>query len=71
MTSQLHNYGKIHFCLVDPVYDIFNLFFVLCWSIADFGEEMAIHNSIIAWEIPWTEEPGGIQSMGSQTVGHN
>ena len=34
-------------------------------------KEMAIHFSIIAWEIPWTEEPGGIQSMGSQTVGHN
>ena len=29
---------------------------------------MAIHPSIIAWRIPWTEEPGGIQSMGSQKV---
>ena len=34
-------------------------------------EEMAIHSSILAWEIPWTEEPGGLQSMGSQRVGHN
>ena len=34
-------------------------------------EEMAPHSSILAWEIPWTEEPGGIQSMGSQRVGHN
>ena len=34
-------------------------------------KEMAIHSSILAWEIPWTEEPGGIQSMGSQRVGHN
>ena len=34
-------------------------------------EEMATHSSIIlAWEIPWTEEPGGLQSMGSQRVGH-
>ena len=32
---------------------------------------MAIHSSILAWEIPWTEEPGGLQSMGSQRVGHN
>ena len=32
---------------------------------------MAIHSSIIAWEIPWTEEPGGLQSMGSQRVKHN
>ena len=29
-------------------------------------EEMATHSSIPAWEIPWTEEPGGLQSMGSQ-----
>ena len=34
-------------------------------------EEMATHSNILAWEIPWTEEPGGLQSMGSQTVGHN
>ena len=30
-------------------------------------KEMATHSSILAWEIPWTEEPGGIQSMGSQS----
>ena len=29
-------------------------------------KEMAIHSSILAWEIPWTEEPGGLQSMGLQ-----
>ena len=34
-------------------------------------EEMATHSSIIAWEIPWTEEPGGLQSMGSRRVGHD
>ena len=33
--------------------------------------EMATHSSILAWKIPWIEEPGGIQSMGSQRVGHN
>ena len=32
---------------------------------------MAAHSSILAWEIPWTEEPGGLQSMGSQRVGHD
>ena len=31
-------------------------------------KEMATHSSILAWEIPWTEEPGGLQSMGSQRV---
>ena len=30
-------------------------------------EEMATHSSILAWKIPWTEEPGGLQSMGSQS----
>ena len=34
-------------------------------------EEMATHSRILAWEIPWTEEPGGLQSMGSQRVGHD
>ena len=34
-------------------------------------KEMATHTSILAWRIPWTEEPGGLQSMGSRRVGHN
>ena len=34
-------------------------------------EEMATHSSILAWRIPWTEEPGRLQSMGSQRVGHD
>ena len=32
---------------------------------------MATHSSILAWRSPWTEEPGGLQSMGSQRVGHD
>ena len=32
---------------------------------------MATHSSILAWKIPWTEEPGRLQSMGSQRVGHD
>jgi len=32
---------------------------------------MAAHSSILAWRIPWTEEPGGLQSMGSHRDGHN
>ena len=32
---------------------------------------MGTHSSILAWEIPWTEEPGRLQSMGSQRVGHD
>ena len=34
-------------------------------------KEMATHSSILAWKIPWTEEPVGLQSMGSQRVGHD
>ena len=34
-------------------------------------KEMAIHSSILAWKIPWTEEPGGLQSTGSQRVGQS
>ena len=34
-------------------------------------KEMATHSSILVWEIPWTEEPGGLQSKELQRVGHN
>ena len=34
-------------------------------------EGMATHSSILAWRIPWTEEPDGLQSIGSQRVGHD
>ena len=34
-------------------------------------KKMATQSSILAWKIPWTEEPGGLQSLGSQRVGHD
>ena len=34
-------------------------------------KEIAIHSRTVAWKIPWTEEPGRLQSMGSQRVGHD
>ena len=34
-------------------------------------KEMATHSSILAWEIPWMEEPGGLQPTGSQRLGHD
>ena len=34
-------------------------------------KEIATHSSVLAWRIPWTEGPGGLQSMGSQRVGHS
>ena len=47
------------------------------WGVRSLGredsleEEMATHSSILAWRIPWTEEPGGLESMGSQRVRHD
>ena len=35
------------------------------------GKEIATHSSILAWRIPWTEKPSGLQSTGSQRVGHD
>ena len=46
-------------------------------SVRSLGQEdpqekrMAIHSSILAWRIPWTEAPGGLQSVGSQRIEHN
>ena len=39
-------------------------------SIPSLGKSPGIVNGILAWRIPWTEEPGGLQSMGSQRAGH-
>ena len=42
----------------------------LCWK-DPLEEGMAAHSSILAWRIPWTEEPDGLESLGSQRVGHS
>ena len=42
----------------------------LCWE-DPLEEGMTTHTSILAWKIPWSEEPGGLQSMGSLRVGHD
>ena len=45
---------------------------LICISLKTTAEKaMAPHSSTLAWKIPWTEEPGGLQSMGSRRVGHN
>ena len=41
------------------------------WSEDSLEKETATHLSTLAWEIPWTEEPGGLQSMGPQSVRHD
>ena len=61
--------GTRWFCII--FYLIFKIF-ILYWSIVDLLEKaMAPHSSTLAWKIPWTEEPGGLPSMGSNRVGHD
>ena len=46
--------------------------FILCLGLDLYlEEEITTHSSILAWKIPWTEQPGGLQSMGSQRVPHD
>ena len=47
----------------------FNVFYDLRVMLSE--KAMATHSSTLAWKIPWTEEPGRLQSMGSQRVGHD
>ena len=54
-----------HFILSHSEGCLFTLFIV------SFEKEMATHSSILAWRIPWTEEPGELQSLESQRVRHN
>ena len=49
----------------------FMLFFILGSIVFGSEKAMATHSSILAWKIPWMEEPGGPQSMGSLRVGHD
>ena len=44
--------------------------FTLTFHFHALEEEMATHSSVLAWRIPWTEESGGLLSMGSHRVGH-
>ena len=56
---------------------VISLLFICCLGWSSLGredpleKEMATHSSILAWKIPWTEEPGRLQSTGSQRVGHD
>ena len=60
--SSLQTGAQVHVCVF------------LCLSFArllHLEKAMAPHSSPLAWKIPWTEEPGGLQSMGSHRVGHD
>ena len=55
--------------MVDMVPDTQNLLMNIYWKNSE--KAMAPHSSTLAWKIPWTEEPGGLPSMGSRRVGHD
>ena len=53
-------------------HSVFNRLWILCpFALSQLEKEMATHSSNLAWKIPWTEEPGRLQSMGSLRVGHD
>ena len=54
---------------VRKVFDYFKVFERCCTSLLE--KAMAPHSSTLAWQIPWTEEPGGLQSVGLLRVGHD
>ena len=64
------NYSQIQFLLNNDYYQIYK-FVDWLGNSGSMEKEMATHSSILAWRIPWTEAPGGLQSMGSLRVGHD
>ena len=68
-------YFSFLFKSLSKICHLSGIFVVVNWSVRrpqdPLEKEMATQSSILAWRIPWTEEPGGLQSMGSQRVGHD
>ena len=78
--TELNNRFKFLYLLIDLFYVyLYNLLLTLAkwitifsqWLICSLEKAMAPHSSTLAWQIPWMEEPGRLQSMGSLRVGHN
>ena len=59
-------YAKLKTCFLFPLW-----FLIMCVYVCILEKEMATHSSILGWKIPWTEDPGRLQFMGSQRVGHD
>ena len=73
MLTTLNCDGKHHSLVAQMVKNLPAVQEIWVWSLGQedpLEEGMATHSSILAWRIPWTEEPGGLQSMGSQRVRH-
>ena len=65
--SQVVLVVKIHL----PMQDILEMWVLFLGCEAPLEGGIETYTSVLAWSIPWTEEPGGLQSRGSQTVGHD
>ena len=55
---------------IESVHNVGDPVSIPCWE-DPLEKGMASHSSILAWRIPWAEEPGGVQSVGLQRVGHD
>ena len=68
--AAVHGVAKSRTWLIDWT-ELINTLVWLLWQITKTLVAMATHSSTLAWKIPWMEEPGRLQSMGSQRVGHH
>ena len=66
--AEIDVFLELSYFFDDPA-DVGNL--ISASSAFSIEKEMATHSSILAWRLPWTEEPGGLQSTGSQRVGQD
>ena len=57
-------------CNMKIIFSLMIRFVCVCVCVCILEEKMTTHSSILAWRIPWTEEPVGLKSMGLQRVGH-
>ena len=55
----------------EPSLELYLFFSFTSIQLENLEKAMAPHSSTLAWKIPWMEEPGGLQSVGSQRVGHD
>ena len=67
IASQVGQWQRIHL----PVWEVQETWVQSLGQGDPLEEEMATHSSLLAWKVPWTEEPGGLQPTESQGVGHN
>ena len=67
---QGHSYELLKWWSFNYYFTLTFTFWPLVWRVG-WEKAMAPHSSTVAWKIPWTEEPGGLQSMGSLRVGHD